>query len=142
LRVDLERLSEQAFCFLQTFFGNAAGAAAMLGFHSKQIEFICGQVAGRLSPNKRTLGLSNSALVASEGGCNFPGDIILHIEQVCCGAIIPIRPNVTACSRINELGSHPNLVATRLDAAFEQVADAEIAANVSHVRGLTSVGFR
>ena len=42
---------------------------------------------------------------------------------------------------LDELGGHPNLVATRLNAAFEHVTRAEIAANASHVRGLASVNF-
>jgi hypothetical protein len=48
---------------------------------------------------------------------------------------------VAACSRVNELGSHPNLLATRLNAAFEYIADAEIATNGPHVRGLASVNL-
>ena len=48
---------------------------------------------------------------------------------------------MAACPCIDELGGHPNLIATRLNAAFEYIADAEIAANGPHVRGLASVNL-
>ncbi len=48
---------------------------------------------------------------------------------------------MAAGSCVDELGGHPNLVASRLNAAFEHVAGAEIAANGSHVRGLAFVNF-
>jgi hypothetical protein len=56
-------------------------------------------------------------------------------------AIIPIGPNVAAGSGIDELSRYSDLVAGRLNAAFEHVADAEIAANASHVRELASVNL-
>src|SRR5262249_2698114 len=95
-----------------------------------------------LSPYERPFGCSDSAFVAGEGGCYFSGDIVLHIEQVCCGAIIPVRPNVAACSCIDELGGYPYLIASRLNAAFEYVADTESAANSPNVRWPASINFR
>src|SRR6476660_9131662 len=77
--------------------------------------------------------------MAGEGGSNVLCNIALHVEQVRSGAVIPIRPNVAACSCIYELGSHPNLVAKRLNAAFENVFHVEVAAYLADVGRLALV---
>jgi hypothetical protein len=133
--------SEQSLRLDQAFLGNAAAGAAMLGFHGKEIRVIGRQIRWRLSPDERTLGLRDGALVAGEGGGNFFRDLALDFEQVRRGPVIAIGPNVAAGSGVDELRRHSDLVVNRLNATFEHVADAEIAADGSYVRGLASVNF-
>ena len=85
LRIDLERLSEQSLLLRPGLPSSRCRSAAMLGFHSKEIGVIGGQITGGFRLMRDAFGLRNCPLVAGEGGCNFLGDIVLHLEQVVAG---------------------------------------------------------
>ena len=113
----------------------------MFRLHGQQVGVEGGQVRGRLAPEKAALGLRDRPLGAGYRGGDSLRDIALHREQIIDGPVITLGPDVTAGGGFDELGGHANPLANRLDAAFEHVSDAKIAADVSHVRGLALVNF-
>ena len=67
-------------------------------------------------------------------------DLVLEVEDVGDGALELLRPQVRPARPFDQLGGNPHLVARAPHAAFQDVADAEVAGHVAHVHGAALVG--
>ena len=70
---------------------------------------------------------------------DLTGGLILHREQVIERAIIAVRPDVIAGRGIDQLGGDADLAAVDLQAAFEDVLDAEVARDLTDIDRLALV---
>jgi hypothetical protein len=75
-----------------------------------------------------------------ESPCETPGDFVLSLGQVGAIGVEPICPKLRAAFAIDQLHVDPNLVTNPPHAAFEDVADAELTANLLRVHGFSLVG--
>jgi hypothetical protein len=66
-------------------------------------------------------------------------DLVLHLQQLSPGGVELFGPEVGAAFGINKLGVDPDLIAARLDRAFEHVANAQVPANSLGVDRLAPV---
>src|SRR5262245_18933826 len=67
------------------------------------------------------------------------GDLVLQREDVSHFAVVALGPDVIAGCRIHELGRDPHAIGGALDAAFEHVTHAQLAADVADLHGLALV---
>src|SRR5215469_3937903 len=64
---------------------------------------------------------------------------VLCFNEVGAGRLEAVGPNMRGAFRIDQLDIDPNLVARPTHAAFEDITDAEIAADLLHVSRLALV---
>ena len=62
-----------------------------------------------------------------------PGNLVLNSEDVLQLAVVTLRPTVSAGNSIDELGADADAITGAADAAFEDVAHAELAADLPYV---------
>src|SRR5215472_6905092 len=74
-----------------------------------------------------------------DGGDDRIGDLVLHREHIGEVAIVAFRPQLAAAGDVIELGADAHAVAALAHAALEEVADAELLADLRHWRGLALV---
>src|SRR5262245_52867359 len=89
------------------------------------------QVAGGFSSVR-----SASALLtwATKDRNDRPGNLILNGEDILQLAVVTLGPAVRAGNGIDELGADADAIAGATDAAFEDIAHAELAADLPDVR--------
>ena len=96
-------------------------------------------VVGRLAPGPEILGGVELRLDRRDDGL---GDFVLHGEHVGEIAVVALRPEVTAGGHVDELGGDADVVAVLAHAAFDDVADAELLADLLVVDGFLLVDER
>src|SRR5215472_18497918 len=65
------------------------------------------------------------------------GDLVLHREHIGEVAIVAFRPQLAAADDVIELRADAHALAAPAHAALDQIADAELLADLPHRRGLT-----
>src|ERR1700686_771077 len=75
-----------------------------------------------------------------QGPCEAGNDLVLHLQEIGAIGIELIGPQMCACLGIYELGVHAHLIAAALFAALQQIAHAEVSADLLYVYGLALVG--
>ena len=68
------------------------------------------------------------------------GDLVLRFRKVGPIGIKPVGSKVRAVFGVDQLRVHPNLITSAPHAPFEDIADAELAADLSRVDGFALVG--
>ena len=68
------------------------------------------------------------------------GYLVLNGKDVGELAVVAAGPDMSATLRFDELGGDADAVARAANAAFEDIADAEFAANSAHIDRLPLVG--
>ena len=68
------------------------------------------------------------------------GDLALRVRKISAVGLEPVGPNMRTTFGVDQLNIHPNLIASPPYAAFEDIPNAEFAADLLHVDGLTPVG--
>ncbi len=96
-------------------------------------------VVRRLAPGPEILGGVELRLDRRDDGL---GDFVLHGEHVGEIAVVALRPEVTAGGHVDELGRDADVVAVLAHAAFDDVADAELFADLLVVDGFLLVDER
>ena len=91
----------------------------------------------RLAPHGRLLAAHQPHV---ESGDDFACDFVLDGKDVLEVAVIAFRPDVVAAGRLQQLHRDPQAVPGAAHAAFQHVTDAEFAADLAHVDGLSLVG--
>ena len=95
------------------------------------------------------IGIDRPCLLASANRCLYEfkiqspgktaGDFVLSLSQVNAISVEPICPKLRAAFAIDQLHVNPDLVINPPHAAFEDITDAELAADPFHVDGLALV---
>src|SRR5436190_1460800 len=67
------------------------------------------------------------------------GHFVLNCEHILQLAVVTFSPTMRSCRRINQLSSDPHTVTGAPDAALQDVAHAQLAPDLSYVRGLPFV---
>jgi hypothetical protein len=88
-------------------------------------------MATALGPS--ALGPADPALPAEQRPRDLLHNVVLDDEQVAFVALVPLRPEVSAGLRIDQLGGHPHPTAGGLDTAFEQIPDAKFTADLPRI---------
>ena len=70
---------------------------------------------------------------------DLPGYLVLQGHGVRSRLVVTLRPNVLARLRVDELGDDANLIGLLADAAFQRIADVEVAANLPDINGFAFV---
>ena len=96
-------------------------------------------VVGRLAPGPEILGGIELRLDRRDHGL---GDFVLHGEHVGEIAVVALRPEVTAGGDVDELGGDAHMVAVLAHAAFDDIADAELLADLLVMDGFALVDER
>src|SRR5262249_46778417 len=68
------------------------------------------------------------------------GHLVLKLENILQRPVEPVRPDMPSGGRIDELRRDGHPVRRLAHAAFEQVADPELATDLPYVHGMTLVG--
>src|SRR6516225_12390159 len=68
------------------------------------------------------------------------GNLVLHRENVVERAIVALGPDMPAAPRLDQLCRQTDAVASLAQAAFEDIAHAELAADLLHVDGAAFEG--
>src|SRR6516164_557700 len=68
------------------------------------------------------------------------GDLVLHREDVGKLAIVALRPDVVSDPSLDELCCDTDPIAGFADAAFENIVNAELTADLLHIDGAALVG--
>src|ERR1700733_10199642 len=69
-------------------------------------------------------------------------DLVLHLEEIGHRPFEALSPKMVAALRVNELRVDAHAIATPLDAAFERVADVQLAPDLGYVKSLAPKGER
>ena len=67
-------------------------------------------------------------------------DFVLHVEEIGERLVEPLGPEMTARFGVDELHIDAHAVSAALDAAFEDIADVQLAADLLQIDGLALVG--
>ena len=125
IRVELDGLGEQ----LQRFGGGLAGHLMRAG-HPAQKVVISVQTFGGLALRSFDLG---PLQLGRDRPDNARGDLILQIEDVLAIAIEMICPQMRAGRSIDQLRRDPHAVPGLANAAFNDVAHAQLATHLLHI---------
>jgi hypothetical protein len=68
------------------------------------------------------------------------GDRVLRSREVGAIGVEPVSPEVRATFGVDQLHVHPNLVTSSSHATFEDIPNAQIAADLPHIDGFAFVG--
>ncbi len=96
-------------------------------------------VVERIRMGDRAGGLGDRQLGLQCAG-DARGDLVLQREQIAEVAVEPLRPELRAGCGIDQLDVDPHFLAGTLDAAFDDIAHAELAADLARVDLLALVG--
>src|SRR5690349_14283605 len=77
-----------------------------------------------------------------ERTCQTRDDFVLHVEEVSQRFIEPLGPEMTASFGVDELHIDAHAVSAALNAAFEDIADVQLAPDRLHVKPPALVGKR
>src|SRR5262245_28048118 len=91
------------------------------------------RLPGRRRLQQRALGLGLVDLGHQDRN-DRPGNLVLNSEDVLQLAVVTLGPKVSAGQGIDELGGDADAIAGPTDAAFENVANAELAADLPYIR--------
>ena len=69
-------------------------------------------------------------------------DFVLHVEEIGERLVEPVGPEMTASFGVDELHVDAHAVSAALNAAFEDIADVQLAPDRLHVERLAFVGKR
>src|SRR5439155_8434729 len=90
--------------------------------------------------------LPDNALALSAGQCwlnrggDARGDVVLHGEDIGQIAVITVGPEMSAGRCIDQLAGDAHALANLAHAAFENIADPKIAADLLNLSGFAFVG--
>ena len=70
----------------------------------------------------------------------LPRQLFLDREDVLEHPVVSLRPDVVAAQRVDQLAGDPDSIDRLADAAFQDVADTELARDHPHIHGATLVG--
>src|SRR5262249_13012009 len=102
-----------------------------------QITIVGVEALGRLAADALDL---RALELRRDGADHALGHLVLELENILERPVEPIRPDVRSGSRIDELRGDAYPVRRLAHAAFEHIADAELATDLLHVHGMTFVG--
>jgi hypothetical protein len=68
------------------------------------------------------------------------GDLVLQGEQIARVAVQAVGPQMRVGLGIDQLGAHTHLVARPLDAPFQHIAHAQLAADLLRASGPVAIG--
>src|SRR5262249_4112403 len=97
-------------------------------------------MAGQACSAEANCPLATSGLDASAySSSDRLDDVVLQGKDVVHILVVPIRPDVTAGKRVDELSGEPHTVAQPADAAFQHEPYAEFAPDALHVNVFPSI---
>ena len=70
-----------------------------------------------------------------DGPHDAPRQLLLDREDVLEHPVVSLRPDVVAAQRVDQLAGDPDSIDRLADAAFQDVADTELARDDPHVHG-------
>ena len=105
--------------------------------HAAQVIVVSREAFGRLVQRALHFGLLD---LRRDGADHARGDLVLQVENILERAVETVRPQMRAGRGVDQLPGDADLVAGLADAAFEHVADAELAADLFDVDRLALVG--
>src|SRR5262249_13876316 len=124
-RIDRERLAQTTNRRCETLLGEFI--LQLLGAERQIIRF---EIRRRLALEPSDLG---ELQIWLDRGHDALGESILQLENIAHVALEAISPDMSGGDRINELAREAQAVPAAPNAAFEDVAHAEIAPDVAHV---------
>ena len=71
--------------------------------------------------------------------CQARDDFILHVEEIGEGFVKPVRPEMIAGFRVDELDIDAHAIAAALNAAFEDITHVQLAADLLQIDGLSLI---
>src|SRR4029077_5656112 len=104
--------------------------------HSAQEVVVSVKALGRLPSRTLDLGALEPRLNGSHHPC---GHLILQVKYVLQGTIEPVRPNVSAGCRVDELPGESHAISCLAHARLEHVTHPEFARDLFHVDGTALV---
>ena len=101
--------------------------------HRPHHEAPCVEALGRLALRSETL---RGVKVRLDRGDNAFGDLILKGEEIHELAVVALGPHLQSRRRIDQLRGYPHALARSSDAAFQDIPDAQLAADLLRVDSL------
>src|SRR4029078_1077210 len=95
-----------------------------------------------LPPRLPILRLLQCARLTSHGTHDHSSDLVLVCPRVHARPVKTLGPNMLASLRVGELGYDSKFVALFADAAFDQIADAQVFSDLPHIDSLALVSER
>ena len=95
-----------------------------------EVKLVGGEVGGGLAVHGVPLGGGEAD---GQAGGDLRGDLVLDGEEAVRGAVVAFGPDVGVGARVDQLRGDAHLAAFAGDAAFQDVGDAQVAADVAHV---------
>ena len=123
-------LFQKPHCLTQMLRGAGIKCERFIKRLCPQVTVIGDKIRGRWLLNRSFLGGGKFCLKLI---CNRLSNVALNCKYVIEWAVIPLRPHMPVASGIDQLGSDPNAVAGRLDAAFNYVCHPKFVCNLTQI---------
>ena len=104
-----------------------------LSYHQAQPRMTRSRASGSTAFSCSIRRLASLRSSSIQGPCEAAGDLALRFREVRTIGVEPVGPEMRAAFGIDQLRVHPNLITSSPYAAFEDVVNTELAADLLHV---------